>query len=122
MLDRTNWRNNGFDRFISWLEAQPENSYQWDDCEDCLFARYARTLGVQLGEAWHSCIRTGVSPWQFTPKSVQATTAAGNLMSMRSPEQSVGKSDRRWWRRLACPSRLSRGRVRALGDGRRARA
>jgi hypothetical protein len=21
---------------------------------DCLFARYARTLGVQLGEAWHS--------------------------------------------------------------------
>jgi hypothetical protein len=54
MLDRTNWRNNGLDRFISWLEAQPEKTYEWDDCEDCLFARYARTLGVQLGEAWHS--------------------------------------------------------------------
>jgi hypothetical protein len=54
MLDRTNWRHDGLGRFISRLEAQPENAYQWDDCEDCLFARYARTLGVQLGEAWHS--------------------------------------------------------------------
>jgi hypothetical protein len=54
MLDRTNWRHDGLDRFISWLEAQPENTYEWDDCEDCLFARYARTLGVQLGEVWHS--------------------------------------------------------------------
>jgi hypothetical protein len=56
MLDRTNWhrRHDGLDQFISWLEAQPENTYEWDDCEDCLFARYASTLGVQLGEAWHS--------------------------------------------------------------------
>jgi len=39
---------------ISWLEAQREDTYEWDDCEDCLFARYARTLGVQLGQAWCS--------------------------------------------------------------------
>jgi hypothetical protein len=56
MLDRTNWhrRHDGLDRFISWLEAQPENTYEWDDCENCLFARYAKTLGVQLRQAWHS--------------------------------------------------------------------
>jgi len=42
------------DQFIAWLEAQPENTYNWDDCKDCLFARYARTLGVQLGQAWGS--------------------------------------------------------------------
>ena len=56
MLDNTNWyrQHQGLDRFISWLEAQPDNTYEWDDCEDCLFARYARALGMQLGEAWHS--------------------------------------------------------------------
>ena len=55
MLDTTRYlQHDGLDRFISWLEAQPENTYEWDDCEDCLFARYARTLGVQLGQAWCS--------------------------------------------------------------------
>jgi hypothetical protein len=41
MLDNANWyrRDDGLDRFIAWLEAQPENTYDWDDCEDCLFAR-----------------------------------------------------------------------------------
>jgi hypothetical protein len=56
MLDNTSWYrpHNGLDRFISWLEAQRENAYEWDDCEDCLFARYARMLAVQLGQAWCS--------------------------------------------------------------------
>jgi hypothetical protein len=56
MLDNTNWyqRHDGLDRFISWLEAQREGTYEWDDCADCLFARYASRLGVQLGQAWHS--------------------------------------------------------------------
>jgi hypothetical protein len=55
MLDNANWyRHDGLDRFIAWLEGQPESTYEWDDCEDCLFARYARALGMQLGQAWHS--------------------------------------------------------------------
>jgi hypothetical protein len=55
MLDNANWhrQQEGLDRFISWLEAQPENTYEWDDCEDCLFARYARMLGV-LGQERYS--------------------------------------------------------------------
>ena len=53
MLDNTNWyrRHDGLDRFISWLESQREDTYEWDDCEHCLFARYARTFGVQVGQA-----------------------------------------------------------------------
>ena len=56
MLDNTSWyrRHDGLDRFIWWLKAQREDTYEWDDCEDCLFARYARTLGVELGQAWSS--------------------------------------------------------------------
>ena len=56
MLDNTNWyrHHDGLDRFIAWLEGQPENTYEWDDCEDCLFARYARALGMRLGQAWGS--------------------------------------------------------------------
>jgi hypothetical protein len=56
MLDNANWyrQPDGLDRFIAWLEAQPENTYEWDDCEDCLFARYARALGMRLGQAWGS--------------------------------------------------------------------
>ena len=41
MLDTTRYlQHDGLDRFISWLAAQPENIYEWDDCEDCLFSRY----------------------------------------------------------------------------------
>jgi len=55
MLDTTRYlQHDGLGRFISWLEAQPENTYEWDDCEDCLFARYARTLRMELGQAWYS--------------------------------------------------------------------
>ena len=56
MLDNANWyrRGDGLDRFISWLESQREDTYEWDDCEDCMFARYASTLGVQLRQAWSS--------------------------------------------------------------------
>ena len=56
MLDNANWyrRHDGLDQFISWLESQRDDTYEWDDCEDCLFARYARTLGVELGQAWSS--------------------------------------------------------------------
>jgi hypothetical protein len=56
MLDNTNWyrRHEGLDRFISWLGSQREDTYDWDDCANCLFARYARTLGVRLGQAWNS--------------------------------------------------------------------
>jgi hypothetical protein len=56
MLDNANWyrRDDGLDRFIAWLEGQPDNTYESDDCEDCLFARYARTLGMRLGQAWGS--------------------------------------------------------------------
>jgi hypothetical protein len=38
---------------------------------------------------------TVASLWNFTAKSVQVITAAGNLMSMRSLELSIGK-DGRW--------------------------
>jgi hypothetical protein len=50
MLDNTNWhrRHDGLDRFISWLEPQREDTYEWDDYEDCLFARFVRMLGEQL--------------------------------------------------------------------------
>jgi hypothetical protein len=56
MLDNTNWyrTHEGLDRFVSWLGSQREDTYNWDDCENCLFARYARTLGVHLGQAWKS--------------------------------------------------------------------
>jgi hypothetical protein len=56
MLNNPNWyrQHDGLDRFIAWLEAQPENTYEWNDCEDCLFARYARVLGLRLGQAWGS--------------------------------------------------------------------
>jgi hypothetical protein len=56
MLDNANWyqRHDGLDRFISWLDSQGDGTYEWDDCEDCLFARYAKTLGVRLGHAWSS--------------------------------------------------------------------
>jgi hypothetical protein len=42
------------DRFISWLGSQRDDTYDWDDCENCLFARYARALGVHLGHARNS--------------------------------------------------------------------
>jgi hypothetical protein len=56
MLDNANWyrRHDGLDRFITWLEVKRDDTYEWDDCENCLFARYARTLGVHLGQAWKS--------------------------------------------------------------------
>jgi hypothetical protein len=56
MLDNANWyqRHDGLDRFISWLQAQREDTYEWYDCENCLFARYARSYGVKLGQAWYS--------------------------------------------------------------------
>jgi hypothetical protein len=56
MLDNANWyrQHDGLNRFISWLEAQRDDIYEWDNCADCLFARYARALGVKLEQAWCS--------------------------------------------------------------------
>jgi hypothetical protein len=61
-------------------------------------------LATQERSEWNShrhgslCILTAVPQWNFTAPSAQAITAAGNRTSMRSPELSIGKGDRRWWR------------------------
>jgi hypothetical protein len=56
MLDNANWyrQDNGLDQFISWLDSQGDDTYEWDDCENCLFARYAKSYGLKLGQAWYS--------------------------------------------------------------------
>jgi hypothetical protein len=59
----------------------------------CLLETHERTEcnSRRLGAL---CMLTVASLWNFTAKSVQIT-AAGNLMSMRSLELSIGK-DGRW--------------------------
>jgi hypothetical protein len=37
MIDNINWyrRRDGLDLFVLWLEARREDTYVWDNCEEC---------------------------------------------------------------------------------------
>jgi hypothetical protein len=94
MLDYANWcrRHDGLDRFIAWLEAQPGSTYEWNDCEDCLFARHTGTLGMRLGQAWGSLHPDGRIAMELY-RQIGASDGR-QFMPTRLRGRSTGKTDR----------------------------